>query len=48
MTEEEVIKRRDEAIRRALNTPPSPLKSKPKKHPKPFLAGSTQAKPKYP
>ena len=34
-TEADIAKRRDDAIRRALNTPPQPLKDKPKKRPKP-------------
>jgi hypothetical protein len=32
-SDEEAVKRRDEALRRALSTPPAPLKAKPKKKP---------------
>jgi hypothetical protein len=32
-SDEEAAKRRDEALRRALSTPPAPLKAKPKKKP---------------
>ncbi len=42
-----VAKRRDDAIRRALNTPPQPLKDKLKKQPK-TTASDDAAKPVRP
>lgn len=45
-TEAEIAKRRDDAIRRALNTPPSPLKDKPKKRPTPAKADGGAARPR--
>ena len=40
-TEADIAQRRDDAVRRALNTPPQPLKDKPKKRSK--LAAPTAA-----
>jgi hypothetical protein len=50
-SEEEIARRRDEAIRRALNTPPKPLKKASgrktaKAKPKSRVRKSAQAKPK--
>ena len=41
LSEDSVALRRDDAIRRALNTPPSPLKAKPKKRPKAALSAAS-------